>query len=76
MFSVGNELFAFNGVNVQVAVDFNPGTSGSFPRKLVGNADRLAVWNDLRNRMDEHTSQYLAAHAGEQTSGTGVWFCR
>lgn len=62
-------IFSFNGTGLWTAKARGDG-------KLVGNSDRLAVWNDLRNRMDEHTSQYLAAHASEQESGTGVWFCR
>ena len=62
-------IFSFNGTGLWTAKARGDG-------KLVGNADRLAVWNDLRNRMDDYTSQYLAAHAGEQKPGSGLWFCR
>jgi predicted transglutaminase-like cysteine proteinase len=62
-------IFSFNGSGLWTAKARGDG-------KLVGSADRLAVWNELRNRMDEHTSQYMAAHAGQQRQASAVWFCR
>ena len=64
-------VFSFNGTGLWTAKARGDG-------KLIGDADRLSVWNDLRNRMDEYTSQYLSAHAGEKNrrnAVSGLWFC-
>ncbi|HBE91289.1 MAG TPA: sulfate adenylyltransferase [Gammaproteobacteria bacterium] len=64
-------IFSFNGTGLWTAKARGNG-------KLVGNADRLQVWNELRNRMDEHTSQYLSAHAqtrGEKSDEHRQWQC-
>jgi predicted transglutaminase-like cysteine proteinase len=64
-------VFGFNGTGLWTAKARGDG-------KLVGKADRLSVWNELRNRMDEYTSQYLSAHAKEKTeknSMPGLWIC-
>ncbi len=64
-------VFSFNGTGLWTAKARGDG-------KLVGKADQLSVWNELRNRMDEYTSQYLSAHAKEKTgqnSMPGLWFC-
>ena len=65
-------VFSFNGTGLWTAKARGDG-------KLVGNADRLSVWNELRNRMDEYTSQYLSAHArspGDKKNKSDIFFCK
>lgn len=65
-------VFSFNGTGLWTAKARGDG-------RLVGNADQLSVWNELRNRMDEYTSQYLSAHASTldgKSAESGLWYCR